>query len=52
MKDFLDEIQDSFSLLALEKGWDDEDAEPVNRKAYCRVLEFLFKLVNSVGEIE
>lgn len=52
MREILQEIKNSFRLLSLEKGWDEGSAEPMNHKAYSRALEFVFKLINTVGETE
>lgn len=53
MKNYLQKLNDTFSyILSLEKSWDDEGAYPVNKKAYTRTNEFLFKLINDIGEFE
>lgn len=52
MKELLEEIKQSFNLLSLKEGWDDEDALPMNEKAYSRALELLFRLINEIGSFE
>ncbi len=52
MRELLKEIENSFRYLSYEKSWDDEGAEPMNLKAYCRAMELLFRMNNEIGEIQ
>lgn len=52
MEEILKEIQDSFKMLLLEEGWNENGSPKINRKSFSMAIEALMRMINQIGITE